>query len=96
MVDLIKVKGIKNWLAGDAPRRVTLDGSRRCSALWDMRLLFEKAPYSLTLLSVIAFRAENGNGWPRGETDTELAPDLKLIHAAVCAELVSRTVTGQL
>jgi hypothetical protein len=43
---------------------------------------------------VIAFRAENGNnGWPRGENNTELPPDLKLIHAAVCAELVSHTVS---
>jgi hypothetical protein len=62
--------------------------------LWDMGSLFEKAPYSLALLGVIAFRAENGNnGWPTGENDTDLPPDFKLIHAAVCAELVRRTVS---
>jgi hypothetical protein len=41
--DLIKVKGVKNWL-GDTPRRVTVgmaDGWR-FSSIWDMRSLLEK------------------------------------------------------
>lgn len=59
-----------------------------------MRSLFKKAPYSPALLSVIDFRAENSNnGRPKGENDTELPPEFKLIHTAVCAELVSHTVS---
>lgn len=77
----------KNGLGnGHAPQRVTLDiGTQRCSALWDMRSLLEKVPYSLASISVIAYRAENG--WPEGSINrTELPLDLALIHAAFCAE----------